>query len=200
MTSTPRFVAASGVSDTADFQREGLSGGAIAGIVIGTLLGVAALLLGAFLLWRRKKTDDSSSDEDVPAAGARPRRAASMLSRAGLIAGARPQSQNMAEHNHDDPFRDPVTRTNSTRYSMMFGAGLAQGVDPVSSLDGDDDANDGTSSNRHSRPMVYDQRLNPSALFANHDNGSRVSMQDQQDYSRPLGVANPEFRPSFDSR
>jgi hypothetical protein len=82
---------------------------------------------------------------------------------------------------------------------MMFGAGATvEGVSPVSPLGS---SQDNVSSRRHSKPLVYDQRLNPSALFANADaNGSRVSIQDQNDYSRPLGVTNPDFRASFDSR
>jgi len=95
---------------------------------------------------------------------------------------------------------------NSVRHSMLFGGGGgvagAGGVSPVSPLGSTHDEHDG--SRRYSRPMVYDQRLNPSALFANAEgNGSRVSMQDQRDYSRPLGVANPDVevgRGSFESR
>jgi cell wall integrity and stress response component len=49
---------------------------------------------------------------------------------------------------------------------------------------------------RNSRPLVYDQRLNPAALMEHWErNGSRASigtMQDQRDYSRPLGVTNPD--------
>lgn len=84
---------------------------------------------------------------------------------------------------------------------MMFGARSTTGEDaaPVSPIGSSQDTG---SERRTSRPLVYDQRLNPSALFAHHDNSSRVSMQDQQDYSRPLGLANPEFSRtySFDSR
>ena len=51
-------------------------------------------------------------------------------------------------------------------------------------------------SRRNSRPLVYDQRLNPAALMQHWEmNGSRASigtMQDQRDYSRPLGVTNPD--------
>jgi cell wall integrity and stress response component len=52
------------------------------------------------------------------------------------------------------------------------------------------------SNRRNSRPLVYDQRLNPVALMEHWEhNGSRASigtMQDQRDYSRPLGVTNPD--------
>ena len=173
-------------------QRHGLSTGAVAGIVVGALLGFAALVLAAFLLWRRKKNSDSEQGTET-AQPRKPRRNTSVLSRTGLLARARPQS--MSENNYDDNMYG--TGGNSVRHSMMFGPGVT--VEPVSPLGSSQD--NVSSSRRHSKPMVYDQRLNPSALFANADaNGSRVSIQDQHDYSRPLGVANPDFRASFDSR
>ena len=193
-TPDPVVVNSGNASDSIQFQRKGLSGGAIAGIVIGSLIGAAALALAAFLLRRRKKSTDAEGAAEVTV---RPKRNTSVLSRTGLLGrGGRPQS--MSENNYDDP----VYSNNgggSVRHSMMFGAGAAvEGVSPVSPLSS---SQDNISSRRHSKPLVYDQRLNPSALFANAEaNGSRVSMQDQQDYSRPLGVANPEFRSSFDSR
>jgi hypothetical protein len=99
----------------------------------------------------------------------------------------------MAEHPYDN---DNFNGGNSLRHSMLLGAGAT--IEPSSPLGG---SQDNISSRRHSKPLVYDQRLNPSALFANQEaNSSRISIQDQQDYSRPLGVANPDFRPSFDSR
>lgn len=75
----------------------------------------------------------------------------------------------------------------SVRHSMLFGAGgvAGEGVSPVSPLGSLHGSADGPGERRSSRPMVYDQRLNPSTLFANAEaNGSRVSMQDQLDYSR----------------
>ena len=175
-------------------RKGGLSGGAIAGVVIGTLLGVAALFLAAFLLWRRRKQADA---EDGTGARKSPKRNTSVLSRTGLLARARPQS--MSETNYDDPaITQPQTSAPSMRQSMLYGAGIGgEGVSPVSPLGSSQDVTD---SRRQSKPLVYDQRLNPSALWVHHDNSSRVSMQDQQDYSRPLGVANPDFRSSFDSR
>jgi cell wall integrity and stress response component len=47
-----------------------------------------------------------------------------------------------------------------------------------------------TSERRNSRPLVFDQRLNPNA-FMTHDDGSRtsvVTMQDERDYTRTLNV------------
>lgn len=175
-------------------EQTGLSGGAIAGVVIGTLLGIAVIALAAFLLWRRRK----SSDAEGGSSGS-PKRKGSVLSRAGLLGAARPQS--MAEVNYDDPYSaNPTTRTNSFRHSMMFGAASAtEGIAPAGPLGSGSDSG---SDKRLSKPLVYDQRLNPTALWVHHDNGSRVSMQDQQDYSRPLGLANPDFARtySFDSR
>ncbi len=171
--------------------KSGLSSGVVAGIVIGSLLGLAALLLAAFLLYRRRKR----SDAEAAAGSTRPKRTTSVLSRTGLLSRGRPQS--MAENPFDNP--DPYAAgAASVRHSVLFGAGAT--IEPSSPLGGSQD-NLGAGSRRPSKPLVYDQRLNPSALFANAEaNGSRVSMQDQQDYSRPLGVANPDVRPSFDSR
>ncbi|TKA82787.1 hypothetical protein B0A55_01779 [Friedmanniomyces simplex] len=207
VTSTP-FVVPNSNADAQPLQRKQLSGGAIAGIVIGTLLGLAALLLLAFLLLRRRKQNRDS--EGLARGPTSPRRKISVLSRTGLLSRGRPTS--MAENNayayaYDDA-ANPPTGQNSVRHSMLFGAagagaglGGVEGVSPVSPLGSSHD-NDNDGDRRYSgRAMVYDQRLNPSALFANAEaNGSRVSMQDQRDYSRPLGVANPDPRPSFESR
>lgn len=186
--------------DSVKLQRKGLSGGAIAGIAIGTLLGVAALLFGAFLLWRRRKQNSDPEGVDADHAPSKFGRTASVLSKTGLLSRGRPVS--VMEKDLDDPlYVNTHTGQNSVRHSMMLAAGGAgDGISPVSPLGGYHD-ND-SSQRRHSRPLVYDQRLNPSALFMNADaNGSRVSMQDHQDYTRPLnlGVMNPT-RPSFESR
>jgi len=195
VTSTP--VVASGSADQLPFQRKSLSGGAIAGVVIGTLLGVAAVAVAALLLYRRRR---QNGDAEGASPGGRgrpsPRRNTSVLSKTGLLSRGRPMS--MAEKElYDEPYGNGGI--SSVRHSALFGGStLAEGVSPVSPLGS---SQENVSSRRHSKPMVHDQRLNPSALFAHQDaNGSRVSMQDQQDYSRPLGVVNPDLRPSFESR
>ena len=186
-------------SDPSPPQRKGLSGGAIAGAVIGVLLGIAAILFGAFLLWRRRKqTGDPEGSGAGSGAGTGRgpssafRRKASLMSKTGLL----------NEKEAEEPLYVNIhTGSNSVRQSMMLvpGAGVGDGVSPVSPLGRYDVEYDGA--RRHSRPLVYDQRLNPSVLFANaENNGSRVSMMDQQDYSRPLGIANPDARASFESR
>lgn len=194
-------------SQNEEFQRKSLSGGAIAGIVLGVLLGLAALALAAFLLWRRRNNNsDSASGGSRSGPRGSPRRNVSVLSKVGLLGRG---NDEMAERDYDEPLYVNTTMGggksggNSVRNSMLYGAGAHEGVSPVSPLSGSQDG--GESSRRHSRPMVYDQRLNPSALFASHDNGSRVSMQDNADYSRPLegrtlGVMNPDPRSSFESR
>lgn len=177
-------------------RHDGMSGGAIAGVVIGVLAALAAIAAAAFLLWRRRKASEQSEAGGPPtsAGSSRLGRNVSVLSKAGLLTGTRPS---MGEARDDYYASQPAGQT-SVRHSMMFGSGMAHGVDPASPL-GSSHGSDQT--RRMSKPMVYDQRLNPSALFANAEaNGSRISMQDQQDYSRPLGVMNPDPRPSFESR
>ena len=196
VTTTPVVVGASNAADAATLEAHGISKGAVAGIVVGALLGLAAVLIGAFLLFRRRKGDDT---EVGGVAGRKPKRGGSILSRTGLLGGARPQS--MSEAAYEDPYgMSQPTRSNSVRHSTLFGASvMGEGVSPIGPLGASQDQLN-NNSRRHSKPRVYDQRLNPSALFANHDNGSRVSIQDQQDYSRPLGIVNPDLRHSFDSR
>ncbi|KAK5708431.1 hypothetical protein LTR97_000972 [Elasticomyces elasticus] len=200
VTSTPLSVPDDN-ANTLPLQRKRMSSGAIAGIVIGALVGLAALLFGFFLLWRRRReTDDNETPPVVVGRGPKsPRRNISVLSRTGLLSRGQPTS--MVETNPYDEGLHVHTGQNSVRHSMLFGAtavGAEGGVSPVSPLGS---THDNDSTKRYSRPMVYDQRLNPSALFANGEaSRSRVSMQDQQDYSRPLGIANPDPRPSFESK
>lgn len=192
VTSTP-IVAPGSKPDNAQFQRKsGLGAGAVAGIVIGVLAGLAVIALGAFLLWRRRRNDgDNEKQGSVAGSKKNMQRNVSVLSKSGLLGGrARPST---AERDWDEPYGMPGS--NSNRHSMLFSG--ADGISPVSPLD----SSHSGSTRRPSKPMVYDQRLNPSALFANQEaNGSRISMQDTQDYSRPLGVMNPDPRASFESR
>jgi cell wall integrity and stress response component len=192
-----------------------LSGGAIAGIVIAVLAFLALLAAVIFLLWRRRQhnTTDPNNPHGYPemasAANPRPRRNVSVLSKVGLL----------ARSNHDpvpDDEAEPSSAgpTHSARHSAFFAAGAAGGSDGVSPSSplGPQSQHSASlyqmDSRRHSKPLVYDQRLNPSALFANADaNGSRVSMADNTDYSRPLdfgtgrlAIRNPDPRSSFESR
>ncbi|WPH02857.1 Hypothetical protein R9X50_00572500 [Acrodontium crateriforme] len=162
---------------------KGISGGAVAGVAIGCVFGVALLLIGFFLLWRRNQDDENGEKKGF-------KRNTSVLSRTGLLGrGRRPSNADGAGG----------TANNSVRHSALYGGaagGEAANHSPLGSAGGD-----GGSGRRDSRSRVYDQRLNPSALFAHSEgNNSRISIQDQQDYSRPLGVTNPDPRASFESR
>lgn len=196
ITSTPVAAPESNEGQQPIQRSDGISGGAIAGIVIGILAAVAAVLIGAFFLWRRRKQVQDGDNGGASSGGKNLGRNVSVLSKAGLLARTR---ASMGEKDHDDQFYgNQVNGQNSVRHSMMFAPGASDGISPTSPL-GSSHGSD--HSRRMSRPMVYDQRLNPSALFSNQEaNGSRISMQDTQDYSRPLGIANPDPRPSFESR
>ncbi|PPJ54731.1 hypothetical protein CBER1_06859 [Cercospora berteroae] len=195
VTSTPVAAPESNDGQQPLHRSDGMSAGTIAGIVIGILAAFAILGAALFFCWRRRKQDSTEDGDGAAVAGGkRLGRNVSVLSKAGLLARTQPS---MGEHD-DSYYVTPATGQNSVRHSMMFGPSAGEGVNPASPL-GSSHGSD--NSRRMSKPMVYDQRLNPSALFANAEaNGSRISMQDQQDYSRPLGVVNPDPRPSFESR
>ncbi|GAB7360131.1 hypothetical protein MBLNU230_g7894t1 [Neophaeotheca triangularis] len=213
VTSTPTNTPGPGAGVPAQEQaiggRKGLSGGAIAGIVIGSLIGAAAIIIGMLFCYRRKKAQ--SQEPSQPGRSFGVKRNGSILSRTGLLGaaagGSRRGRPDMSERNGAD---ESFKGGGSVRQSMLYSDGH-DGTNPTGPL-GSSHGTDGASTvmggasaagsqRRHSRPLVYDQRLNPSALFASHEaNGSRVSVQDNQDYSRPLGIANPDIRPSFESR
>jgi hypothetical protein len=194
VTSTPVAAPITNPEQLPVHKSDKLDGGAIAGIVIGTLAGLALLIAAAILLWRRKM-QSRDAEEGGSGGGKNLGRNVSVLSKAGLLARTR---HSMGDRENDYHGTSQTGGQNSVRHSMMFAPDAANGVSPTSPL-GSSHGSD--NSRRMSRPMVYDQRLNPSALFANPEaNGSRISMQDQQDYSRPLGVMNPDPRPSFESR
>ncbi|GIZ45314.1 hypothetical protein CKM354_000848700 [Cercospora kikuchii] len=195
VTSTPVAAPESNDGQQPLHRSDSMSAGTIAGIVIGILAAFAILGAALFFCWRRRKQDSTEDGDGAAVAGGkRLGRNVSVLSKAGLLARTQPS---MGEHD-DSYYVTPATGQNSVRHSMMFGPSASEGVNPASPL-GSSHGSD--KSRRMSKPMVYDQRLNPSALFANAEaNGSRISMQDQQDYSRPLGVVNPDPRPSFESR
>ena len=196
-------------------KSDDLSGGAIAGIVIGVLALLALLALAIFFLWRhhRNKQDPNNPHgypEMATAANPRPRRNVSVLSKVGLLA----RSGHYSGADDDNNELNSAGPSHSARHSALYAAGAAganDGVSPSSPLGPQSNASTSlyqTDSRRHSKPLVYDQRLNPSALFANADaNGSRISIADNTDYSRPLDlgggkltVKNPDPRTSFESR
>ncbi|KAF2497675.1 hypothetical protein BU16DRAFT_320971 [Lophium mytilinum] len=147
-------------------KKHSTSGGAIAGAVIGSLAFLA--LVGAFLFWFffwRKRQSDKTKDSE--AAGNPPQRNTSTMSRTGLLGKS------------EKPSYPPVI-TNLKRSST-------QALDQSASISP-------ASDRRNSRPLFYDQRLNPSALM-DLDNGSHTSIltiEDNRDYTRTLNVRNPD--------
>lgn len=163
--------------------KEGVNTGTIVGAVVGAIVGLAAIALILFVCLRRRRRDsvDGGSNRSVRKTGLD--RNASILSRAGLIPSARDAD---AEKSIDDP------RFGSQRQSALYAENDEPTIGtPATTYE------PGNLVRRESRPLVYDQRLNPAALMQNWElNGSRASvntMQDQRDYSRPLGITNPDM-------
>lgn len=154
-------------------SKTGLSSGAVAGITVAAILGAAALIaaLVAMLCWRRKKNkpDDSKGG---------PKRNASVLSRVGLL-----RNNNTSE---EQPNRAPTLPQIRTSGIPIVDSGPESALTMGSSQMSEN--------RRFSRPLFSDSRLNPNALMA-YPNVSRTSvstLQDNQDYSRPLEVRNPD--------
>lgn len=196
MTSTPEIVKPN--ADTSNSRKSGVSAGTIAGAVIGAVVGVALILAGAFFLWRRRRNAAAGpSGTASPGSRRKMERNESVLSKTGLLAAAGVGSgagaggsggNDVEKSSYDAP---PYINTSMNR--RQSGMNQTNGPSPTSPIvfDGDSQL-----SRRNSRPLVYDQRLNPQAIMSNWEaNGSRASvgtMQDQRDYSRPLGVTNPD--------
>ena len=165
-------------------QREdqNLSAGAIAGIVIGTLAAIVLLAALVFCFFSRRRR--SKNDVERPSGGRFspvrkwiPGRQASVLSRTGLLS-----SEPAPVHEKPDLYVNTNQSHMSRRPSV--GASAMMGESAPHS------ASTATIERRNSRLMFVDQRLNPNALMMG-DNGSQTSigtMQDNRDYTRPLGV------------
>ena len=145
-----------------------IGGGAIAGIVIGVVGGLAAVV-GAvawfFCLRRRDRHRSRNSSftaeriggasSNPPTSNSIPSRQVSQMSQAGLLGSKAP-------------------RLNTS------GLGGGLGYDPRSP--------DPASSTFDRRSVGTDQRLNPWAIYKEEDQASGVSLHDEKDYSRPLRV------------
>jgi hypothetical protein len=100
-----------------------------------------------------------------------------------LFCWRRRQERSSFEHNTSDVFpqRNPSVLSKAGLLggnASLHGVGSLDNVSPMSER-------------RNSKPLVFDQRLNPNA-FMHHDDGSRTSvltMQDNQDYTRTLNVS-----------
>ena len=152
---------------------DGSSPGLIAGAVVGSLSGVGALGLFAFWFLRNRRRDGiggkGSTGLESVGSGQIPRRNTSLLSRVGIL---------RSEKSY------PGGNATGTVHNGSGGFG---GVEDASSLTP-------VSERRSSRPLIFDQRLNPYALME-YDNGSQVSiatMADDRDYTRPLNVSTSQ--------
>ena len=147
-----------------------VSGGAVAGIVVGVAI-VIGIIIGAavffYLRKRHRKNLDALSEGG----------SYTSPSQNGKVGGGIPSRQ----------------------VSQMSSAGLLAkpsraNTAGFSSADDQRSAKANTlGSDRNSTHMTVDQRLNPWAIYSNEDSrASNVSLQDNQDYSRQLRVANPD--------
>lgn len=171
VTPTPAQTSDSALGTSANSSGGGLSGGKVAGIVVGVAI-VIGLLIGLIVFfWLRKR--HRKNLEAMSESGSY--KASSHASKNGN--GGIPSRQ-VSQMSSAGLITKP-TRTNT--------GGLSPGDDSRS-------AGAGTfNSDRTSTNMTVDQRLNPWAIYSNEaSRASNVSLQDNQDYSRQLRVANPD--------
>ncbi|KAK8212392.1 hypothetical protein IWZ01DRAFT_264749 [Phyllosticta capitalensis] len=142
-----------------------VSGGQIAGAVIGGLAGIALIVgIATWFLLRHRRNAQAGSEEDADG-NHPPQRNVSTLSRTGLLKSAE------KDYSATLP---PINTRNSSN-------------DPSDSMTP-------ISERRNSRPLFHDQRLNPFPFMEN-DNGSHasiISIEDNRDYTRTLNVRNPD--------
>ncbi|KAF2150694.1 WSC-domain-containing protein [Myriangium duriaei CBS 260.36] len=177
VTSLPQPQSTAGsVQESPTTQKSKSNTGAIVGGVVGGLAALLLLFALLFFFLRRRKNQTPTTARKLD-------RNASILSKAGLLGAghARDPEKSMDEPNYG-----------AQRHSVLYNDPEGS---PISSPEGVYDRSS-SFGRRNSKPLVYDQRLNPAALMENwQHNGSRSSintMQDQRDYSRPLGITNPD--------
>jgi cell wall integrity and stress response component len=138
----------------------------VAGIVLGVVFGIAALVGLAFFIWRRKR--QQQRQHDVPETAFVPRTGTT----------------------------SPSTHTPSRQVSQLSSSGLLGGpklprINTSGPLAGGDPRSADTSGSGgyDRRSVATDQRLNPYALYLQQEGrASNMSLQDNHDYSRQLRV------------
>jgi cell wall integrity and stress response component len=144
-----------------------MSGGLIAAAVIASVLGIVIIGALIFFFLRRRRRDNEDEKfgglNDDANSPSNINRNISTHSKAGLLERAYPP-------------------TVTTRVSSYNGPEMSSedAISPVTP----------NSERRYSRPLMYDQRLNPNALMV-IDNGSHTSLHtldDHRDYGRVLKV------------
>ncbi|KAH7379422.1 hypothetical protein DE146DRAFT_625730 [Phaeosphaeria sp. MPI-PUGE-AT-0046c] len=147
--------------------------GAIAGGVVGGVLGLLAIVGGlVFFLWRRRKHQREAQESDIGGSSSGGiTRNTSTMSKAGLLGTSR-------EINHPYP---PQIATNMSTQNSRYGD--HESISPISNR-------------RNSQPLVIDSRLNPNAVMtfagASMSRESVASLDDSRDYGRQLNVRNPD--------
>lgn len=155
-------------SQSSSSRGGGISGGAVAGIVVGVAIIIGLVIGGAVFFWLRR----------------RHRKNLDAISEGGSYASP----SHASKSNGGIPSR---------QVSQMSSAGLLTKPTRMNttghSSHNDESRTLGMSSDRNSTHMTVDQRLNPWAIYSNEvSRASNVSLQDNQDYSRQLRVANPD--------
>lgn len=121
-----------------------MKGGTIAGIVVGTIGGCAAILAVIFVLFiMRRRKRANSPDPSV---------------QNGLIDGGRSPQMGMFSDNHSHTLS--AGSSNANRLQTTF----------------------------------TDDRMKPNPIYPNGERGSSVSLQDNEDYSRPVLRVSPTER------
>ncbi|OQV03940.1 WSC domain-containing protein isoform 3 [Cladophialophora immunda] len=147
----------------------GVSTGKVVGIVLGVALGIGGVIGTAVYLWFRRRHKKLQQEHGSETA---------YLPRTGDSS--------------------PSNNVPSRQVSQLSSSGLLGSKIPRINTSGVTLGNDLRSADTSStgfdrRSLGTDQRLNPYALYI-HDESrlSNVSLQDNQDYSRQLRVANPD--------
>ena len=146
-------------------QSKGSNVAAIAGGVVGGLVGLIAIVGGVlFFLWRRRRQQNQGEDEQRGV-----HRNVSTMSKSGLLRTEKPAQ-----------YPPPI----ATSFNKRNSRNMMQDAESVSPISGSD--------RRNSRPYLFDQRLNPSAImtFDNTSQGSIGSLDDSRDYGRTLNVCS----------
>ncbi|OAK96995.1 hypothetical protein IQ06DRAFT_308086 [Phaeosphaeriaceae sp. SRC1lsM3a] len=147
--------------------------GAIAGGVVGGVLGLLAIVGGLiFVLWRRRRNQREAQEAEIGGSSSGGiTRNTSTMSKAGLLGTSR-------EMHHQYP---PQIATNMSTQNSRYGD--HESISPISNR-------------RNSQPLVIDSRLNPNAVMtfagASLSRESVASLDDSRDYGRQLNVRNPD--------
>ena len=151
----------------------GVSTGKVVGIVLGVALGLGLMIGLAVWFWLRRKHRNQSrassqngayGPEDGNLSRTTPSRQVSQMSSSGLL-GKAPRIMTAGY----GPANSNGNSTNPRSSDTVSSNGIDR------------------------RSLGTDQRLNPYAIYAHEEARlSSVSLQDNQDYSRQLRIANPD--------